>query len=57
MPSPDLHRILFRLLFAGASMACVASAWAQDQSWWNDSPWANPDRGFNWSPPDAPRVP
>ena len=57
MPSPDLHRFLLRLLFAGASMACVASAWAQDQSWWNDSPWANPDRGFNWYPPDAPRVP
>ncbi|KAB2318964.1 conjugal transfer protein TraF [Betaproteobacteria bacterium SCN1] len=22
--------------------------------WWDDTPWQNPERGFNWYPPDAP---
>ena len=51
-------RLLFRTLAstaAAVSMVCSASAWAQADSWWNDSPWANPDRGFHWYPPDAPK--
>ena len=39
-------------------LALGASAFAQDetpqQSWWEGDAWANPDRGFNWYPPDAP---
>ena len=23
-------------------------------SWWDDDPWKDPERGFNWYPPDAP---
>lgn len=23
-------------------------------SWWNGNPWENPERGFNWYPPDRP---
>ncbi|MBN8762162.1 MULTISPECIES: conjugal transfer protein TraF [unclassified Thiobacillus] len=25
-----------------------------DSGWWEDTPWRNPDRGFNWYPPDTP---
>lgn len=25
-----------------------------DPTWWDDSVWNNPDRGFNWYPPNAP---
>lgn len=27
---------------------------AQGASWWNGTPWVDPERGFNWYPPDAP---
>lgn len=37
------------------SQAAVAvSDTASSKSWWDDTPWQNPDRGFNWYPPDAP---
>ena len=26
----------------------------QQKDWWNDSVWQDPDRGFNWYPPDTP---
>ena len=51
----SLRRTL-ALTVAAFSMVCSASAWAQADSWWNESPWANPERGFNWYPPDAPRT-
>lgn len=29
---------------------------AQPKSFWDDDPWTNPERGFNWYPPDRPEV-
>jgi len=26
-----------------------------DKNWWNDNVWQDPDRGFNWYPPDVPK--
>lgn len=26
------------------------------RNWWEDDPWTNPERGFNWYPPDRPDV-
>ncbi len=40
-----------------ASVGLVHQAIANDsngRSWWDDDPWSDPDRGFNWYPPDAP---
>jgi conjugal transfer pilus assembly protein TraF len=40
------------------SLALGMNAHAQDDegdgSWWDQSPWAIPDRGFNWYPPKKP---
>lgn len=35
------------------AQAPVSSAQAE-HSWWQDTPWQDTDRGFNWYPPDAP---
>lgn len=32
----------------------IAPTAQENASWWNGSPWIDPDRGFNWYPPDAP---
>lgn len=44
---------------AAAELASISAGTstntAPQGSWWNDTPWNNPDRGFNWYPPDAPR--
>lgn len=41
-----IGRIVSTALFA--LITCSASA----QSWWDGTPWKDPDRGFNWYPPD-----
>lgn len=38
------------------SQAALAIADPASKGWWDDTPWQNPDRGFNWYPPDAPPV-
>ena len=32
-------------------------AHAEDASWWESNIWQNPERGFNWYPPDPPPAP
>ena len=42
-------------LFVAIFFSGLFAAHAQEeQSWWNSDVWKNPDRGFNWYPPDAP---
>lgn len=56
---------LIRQLFAILLIAFAFPAFAQYDgesqqvgNWWEESPWNNPDRGFNWYPdPDAPKPP
>ena len=43
------------LLISQAAFAITDSGSA-NKSWWDDTPWQNPERGFNWYPPDAPPV-
>jgi conjugal transfer pilus assembly protein TraF len=31
-----------------------ASSQQADRNWWQDTPWHDSERGFNWYPPDAP---
>jgi conjugal transfer pilus assembly protein TraF len=38
-----------------ASSATPASDAKPAQNWWNQDVWADPDRGFNWYPPDRPK--
>jgi conjugal transfer pilus assembly protein TraF len=50
---------LFTLFVAAALMLSQAAFAISDQtsdgkSWWDDTPWQNPERGFNWYPPDPP---
>ncbi len=51
-------RILRLFLFASTLALLSPAARAQDDpaagNWWHQSPWTDPDRGFNWYPPDAP---
>lgn len=32
--------------------SAIAPVHAQSSSWWEEDIWANPERGFNWYPPD-----
>jgi len=47
-------------LFAAAALVLSQSVYAisdtapAGKGWWDDTPWQNPERGFNWYPPDAP---
>ena len=46
-----------KLLCVAALLVCqtanaLSDATSSNQGWWNDTPWKNPDRGFNWYPPD-----
>ena len=43
------------LLIGQAAFAITDSSPA-NKGWWDDTPWQNPERGFNWYPPDAPPV-
>jgi conjugal transfer pilus assembly protein TraF len=43
------------LLISQAAFAITDSGTAI-KGWWDDTPWQNPERGFNWYPPDAPPV-
>lgn len=43
----------FAAILVAWSTAAAAPAPAGD-GWWGDTPWKNPERGFNWYPPDAP---
>jgi len=43
------------LLISQAAFAITDSGPA-NKGWWDDTPWQNPERGFNWYPPDAPPV-
>ena len=46
------------LLFALCLLASgMQSAIADNASWWNDSPWNDPDRGFHWYPEPKPIQP
>lgn len=52
--------VLKSLLILSQSLAAFGVAGAQDApegNWWNADPWASPDRGFNWYPPDVPKPP
>jgi len=42
------------LLFQTA--AALSDTSISNKGWWDDTPWQNPERGFNWYPPDAPPV-
>ncbi len=44
--------VVFWWLSATAFAAPYPSSGSPD--WWDDTPWRNPDRGFNWYPPDTP---
>lgn len=45
------------LISAFGLLSLHASAQVSEKSWWDDTPWVDPDRGFNWYPPDAPPAP
>lgn len=50
---------LLSLLAAAAALVMSQAAFALSdtpggKAWWDDTPWQNPERGFNWYPPDAP---
>lgn len=62
-----MKQILLAALAASAVGMAVASEMPEAEaatesprpasSWWEESPWANPDRGFNWYPdPQKPRA-
>lgn len=40
--------------FVGAASAQEERSQPQAKSWWEEDVWTNPDRGFNWYPPDRP---
>jgi conjugal transfer pilus assembly protein TraF len=40
---------------ASASSADSSTAPASPGNWWQDTPWHDSDRGFNWYPPDHPK--
>jgi conjugal transfer pilus assembly protein TraF len=44
-------------LAAAEGLPQAQSANNGDKSWWDGTPWHDPDRGFNWYPPDKPRPP
>lgn len=43
------------ILLASQTSHAVSDTTVPDKGWWDDTPWQNPDRGFNWYPPDAPK--
>lgn len=51
-----VRNFLITLLMLGF---CVGQAFAlsgnPQAGWWDDTPWKDPDRGFNWYPPDKPK--
>jgi conjugal transfer pilus assembly protein TraF len=47
----QLRNFKYFLAAIGCLVAFGASA-TSPATWWNDNPWADPDRGFNWYPPD-----
>ena len=42
--------LLLLCLSGGNALALESVAAFGTDSWWNESPWQNPDRGFNWYP-------
>lgn len=43
-------------LLINQAVFAIADSGPASKGWWNDTPWQNPERGFNWYPPDAPPV-
>jgi hypothetical protein len=43
----QLRNFKFLLTAVGCFVTIGANA-AAPSTWWNDNPWADPDRGFNW---------
>lgn len=41
------------LLLSTAALSAPSPS-GSESGWWEDTPWRNPDRGFNWYPPDTP---
>ena len=41
------------LLMSTAALSAPSPS-GSESGWWEDTPWRNPDRGFNWYPPDTP---
>jgi len=52
----NMKRLLGVLMVSTLVMAQTAYAVSDTASkgWWDDTPWQNPERGFNWYPPDQP---
>lgn len=51
-----VHTLLFVMaaVFHGQAWAAPDTT-RPDKSWWDDTPWKDPERGFNWYPPDQPK--
>ncbi|MEQ1591427.1 MAG: conjugal transfer protein TraF [Thiobacillaceae bacterium] len=53
-----MKRLFTRLAFAALLLCQTATAFSDtpitNKGWWDDTPWHNPERGFNWYPPDVP---
>lgn len=47
----------FTLLATLATASMLATGPAVASNWWESDPWSNPERGFNWYPPDPPPAP
>lgn len=63
MNAMTISRIPLRLAALVLGWCIAATPFAQGQptdsggNWWDQDPWANPERGFNWYPPDEPPKP
>ncbi len=59
-PPLSASALVASLAFAalmGASHASCAQEESAGMSWWSVNPWTDPERGFNWYPPDTPARP
>jgi conjugal transfer pilus assembly protein TraF len=43
------------VLMLGVAVAKTGEDGSKTANWWEDDVWSNPDRGFNWYPPDKPK--
>lgn len=48
--------VLTALALGNTVVMAAADGEQKASNWWEDDVWANPDRGFNWYPPDKPKA-
>lgn len=48
--------VLTALALGNSVVMAAADGEQKASNWWEDDVWANPDRGFNWYPPDKPKA-